>query len=109
VGTQVGMYGRWALYQLAFDEATYGARAGQYVIVTEDGEDEIDVMGTFKDVSAAQVIVDRHNRIVERCEKIPAPKKVVASNRIVAVCPDCGEEVERAGWTCGKCKDDGED
>lgn len=68
------LYKRWALYQLAFDETTYGARAGHYIIVTEDGEEEIEVMGSFKDASSAQTIVDRHNRIVERCKKKVAPE-----------------------------------
>lgn len=49
----------WAVWQLANDEDAYGADASRYIVVTADGEDELDF--GIMDLDEAQAIVDRHN------------------------------------------------
>lgn len=51
----------WSVWQLADDREAYGENAGRFIIVTDDGEEEIDAAGIYSEQDAAQAIVDQHN------------------------------------------------
>lgn len=52
---------RWQPYQLGFDVSEYGANAGKWIIVTEDGEREPLIDSIYELESTAQRICDAHN------------------------------------------------
>jgi hypothetical protein len=54
---------KWAVWQLADDEKTYGLHAGMFIITSEDGEEE--VTGVAISEKVAKHIVKLHNKSLE--------------------------------------------